>query len=108
MSLFYKILGSLAGGSLVAIMVLLRKRIKGLIQRQRIRRLRKKADRLITGKVKVSEEKNEDIVNKFLQLYETSVSIQNEDRTRIQELNAQKKRTTSKSDSTNSQVARLR
>jgi hypothetical protein len=48
--------------------------------------MRNKADMLIAGTAKISEEKNTALIDKFFKLYETSIYIKQEDNARIQEL----------------------
>lgn len=99
MSLFYKILAASAVIIAGAGAILLRKKFRNFIQRRTLRRMRNKADKLIAGNTAVSEEKYDTLVNKFFELYETSVYIQKEDQVRIQELNQIRKNKTSEASS---------
>jgi len=92
MSFLYKILAASAVAIALTGAILLRKRFRNLMQRRKLTRMRNKSDKLIASNTAASKEKCDALVNKFFEMYETSVYIQKEDQIRIQELNQIRKK----------------
>lgn len=86
MTTYYIALVAVAVLILIAAAILLRKRYRNFRHRRKLSQMRNKADRLIAGSATIPKEKITTLIDKFFKFYETSVYVQEEDRSRIQEL----------------------